>query len=596
MTAAVRVAVESPLMQLDREFDFLVPQDLRPILQFGQRVSFRFGRSKTAHSGFVTEILEDSKFATSYIDGIVSPAPVLTNEILAFARRVADRHCVALGEILSSAIPDHMPRVAIERAESSVAKKKPAVVRQALLTGKQIELGGVLYPQWMHVFLSEAQKYLNQGFSSILLVPESSDADWLARCAEALEIDVINWDAGAKSERFRKFNAVFQRNAIVIGTRSAIYAPLSNLGLLAQADDADDSFQEVGSPHTNVRDLLLLRADVSSASVLFAAPYRSVEVQRLVEIGYLAEAENSQSAQRISFTASSVRVDDASLKLAKESLTKGTLLIMLPRKGTSASVFCANCGERIKCTCGGFVWEPSEQVFSCRLCAKVFTSCQACKGTNFRRGRSGSTRTTAEIGKMFPGSVIFEAAGTKKPDVFAKKNQIVIATPGSAPRLPTGYSGLIVLDADVWLSAQGLRSEQKALRDWCEALELLSPEARVHFSGLSEELGKPLALGQHREMARQAYAEAKKLKLPPAVRFTKVSGTREQISAVIASVDSHGGEVVRNNGTEVLFRYSFKDGPKIAKDLRAIATAAKALKRGDKTVRGLSVIMDDGSI
>ena len=177
-----------------------------------------------------------------------------------------------------------------------------------------------------------------------------------------------------------------------------------------------------------------------------------------------------------------------------------------------------------------------------------------------------------------------------------KKNQIVIATPGSAPRLSTGYSGLIVLDADVWLSAQGLRSEQKALRDWCEALELLSPDARVHFSGLSEELGKPLALGQHREMARQAYAEAKKLKLPPAVRFTRVSGTREQISAVIGSVENHGGEVVRNNGTEVLFRYSFKDGPKIAKNLRAIATAAKALKRGDKTVRGLSVIMDDGSI
>jgi primosomal protein N' (replication factor Y) len=196
---------------------------------------------------------------------------------------------------------------------------------------------------------------------------------------------------------------------------------------------------------------------------------------------------------------------------------------------------------------------------------------------------------------MFPGAVIFEAAGKKKPELTGKKNQILIATPGSAPRLDKGYSGLIVLDSDVWLSAQALRSEQKALRDWCEAFELLAPQARIHFSGLSEELGKPIALGQHREMAKQAYLEAKKLKLPPAVRFTKVSGTREEITKVVATLGQNL-DAVRNSGTEILFRYSYKDGPKIARELRAIATTAKALKRGDKNVRGLSVIVDDGSI
>lgn len=248
------------------------------------------------------------------------------------------------------------------------------------------------------------------------------------------------------------------------------------------------------------------------------------------------------------------------------------------------------------CSCGGFVWEPTEGSFSCRICAKVVTGCLACKSNAFRRGRSGSSRTSAEIGKMFPGAVIFEAAGNKKPELTGKKNQILVATPGSAPRLGMGYSGLIVLDSDVWLSAQVLRSEQRALRDWCEAFELLSPNARIHFSGLSEELGRPIALGQHREIARQAFVEAKKLKLPPAVRFTKVSGSREQVSAVEASVVQAGGEVVRNSGTEILFRYAYKNGPKIAREIRAVATTAKALRRGDKNVRGLSVVVDDGSI
>ncbi len=595
MTKAVRVAVESPLMQLDREFDFLVPRELDSAIKFGQRVSFRFGRTKAIQTGFVTELLESSKFATNPIDALVSTDPVLTGEIFSFARRVADRQCVALGEILSAAIPDHMPRVQIERAPRSPTRKPPVATRQALLTGRQVEVEGAYYPQWMPAFLNRARAFLEQGMSSILLTPESADTSWLVRCAGAMGIDVLEWEASAKSERFRKFNQSFEQSAIVVGTRSAIYAPVANLAFIAQADDCDDSYQEVGSPHTNLRDLVLIRAEVSSASVLFAAPYRSIEVQRLVEIGYLTELEEQGSLPRISYSPSSVRVDDASLKLSKESLTSGTLLVLLPRKGNSSSVFCQDCGERIKCACGGYVWEPSEQLYTCRICAKVVTSCAMCKATSFRRGRSGSTRTTAEIGKMFPGAVIFEAAGKKKPELTGKKNQILIATPGSAPRLDKGYSGLIVLDSDVWLSAQALRSEQKALRDWCEAFELLAPQARIHFSGLSEELGKPIALGQHREMAKQAYLEAKKLKLPPAVRFTKVSGTREQITKVVATLGQNL-DAVRNSGTEILFRYSYKDGPKIARELRAIATTAKALKRGDKNVRGLSVIVDDGSI
>jgi primosomal protein N' (replication factor Y) len=596
MIRAVRVAVESPLMQLDREFDFLVPESLQSSVEFGQRVSFRFGRSKTSQTGFVTQLLESSKFATSPIDGLVGTHPVLTQQILTFARRVADRQCVALGEILSAAVPDHMPRIQVERPPARLPKEPPSATREVLLTGKQVAIRETFYPQWMPTFLTKSKVMFDEGFSSILLVPESSDANWLIHCANAMGIEVLNWEAGAKSEKFRKFNQAFEQLAIVIGTRSAIYVPVANLGLIAQADDADDSYQDVGSPHTNLRDLVLLRADVSGASVLFAAPYRSVELQRLVEIGYLSEAEAQVALPRISYSSSSVRVDDISLKLAKEALSKGTLLLLLPRKGTSTSAFCQGCGERIKCSCGGFVWEPTDQTFSCRICARVVTSCAACKGTSFRRGRSGSARTTAEVGKMFPGSVIFEAAGSKKPELSGKRNQILIATPGSAPRLAGGYSGLIVLDSDVWLSAQALRAEQRALRDWCEAFELLSPDARIHFSGLSEELGRPIALGQHREMAKQAFLEAKKLNLPPAIRFTKVTGSREQVSKAVSLLEQSDAEVVRNSGTEVLFRFSYKDGPRIAKELRAVATTARALRRGDKNIRGLSVVMDDGSL
>jgi primosomal protein N' (replication factor Y) len=596
MTAAVRVAVESPLMQLDREFDFLVPDLLQKSIEVGQRVSFRFGRNKQNQTGFVIELLPSSRFATSALDAVVSETPVLTKEIYLLARRVADRQCVAIGEILTTAIPSHMPRVPAEARSPASPLAKPQQTRQALLTGKQLELNGVLYPSWMPHFLASAQALRASGYSSILLVPEAADADWLARCANALGIGIINWESNSKSDRFRKFHALLNQVEIVIGARSAIYAPVANLALIAQADDADDSYTDLGSPHTTARDLVLMRAEVSNSSVLFAAPYRSVEVQRLVEIGYLDELDVPQALPRISYAEYSNRIDDASIKLARECLLRGTLLVLLPRKGTSAAAFCINCGERIKCTCGGFVWEPADAIFSCRICSKVITACLACRTNSFRRGRSGSTRTFSEIGKMFPGSIIFEATGLRKPEVIPRKNQIVIATPGSAPRMTLGYSGLIVLDSDIWLMSQGLRSEQRALRDWCEAFELLAPDARIHFSGLTEGLGKPLALGQHREMALEAFLQAKKLRLPPAVRLSRVNGAREQVMQVVEVLERLGGEVVRNSGVELLFRYPYQQGPKIALELRGIATAAKALRRGDRNVRGFSVIMDDGNI
>jgi primosomal protein N' (replication factor Y) len=539
--------------------------------------------------------MEQSKFATTEIGSIVSPHQVMRSDVFAFARQVADRQCVAIGEILQLAIPAHMPRIPVVVESPELVNSKVQVKREALLTSKQIAIQGVLYPSWMKVFLERAKELLELNQSSILLVPEASDVEWLRRLAEALDVPITLLETKQKAERFIKFHSILGRSAIVVGTRSAIYAPVANLGLIAVADDSDDSYREVGSPHTHARDLALLRAG-KNVSLLFAAPYRSVEVQRLVEIGYLKEIEDQRQIPRISFNNSPERIDDASLKLAKEALDKGTLLILLPRKGTSSAVFCATCGERLKCGCGGYIWEPSEGKFACRICGRATTSCSECRSTSLRRGRSGSGRTTAEIGKMFPGATIYEASGGKIIEVPARKNQVVVATPGSAPRLESGYAGLVVLDSEIWLAMQSLRAEQNALRDWFEAMELLSPNARVHFSGLGDHLGKPIALGQQRELARTAYLESKKLRLPPAVRVVHLAGSREAIAKLINSLERVGGDTLRNEGTNALLRFDYKVGAEIAKEIRAVALATKSEKRGTKNVRGLAVSMDELSI
>jgi primosomal protein N' (replication factor Y) len=193
---------------------------------------------------------------------------------------------------------------------------------------------------------------------------------------------------------------------------------------------------------------------------------------------------------------------------------------------------------------------------------------------------------------MFASAVIHEATQEKKPDVNSRLNQIVVSTPGSAPRIQQGYSGLLVLDTDVWLSAQHMHAEQNALRDWAEAVELLNPDARVVIAGVGDNLGKPFALWQHVEIAKASYAEAKQLSLPPAVRIVSIAGTIAQLEVAGIKITDLKGKLIRSDGRRAVYKFDYSSGLAIASELRAIATAAKSVKRGTKTVRGFSVSMD----
>ena len=594
MARFARVVVESKLLQLDRQFDFVIPPELDKDISFGSRVSFHIGRSKAKQTGFVVELLETSEFASSSLIEVVGDRPPLTREIFEFAREVANRQCVAIGEILAAAVPDHMAKTSVEAPDVFLEAAQPQATREIFLSsGRQEQIGEVLCPSWMVQFAQQAKLTFAQGLSVLLLVPEVSDLDLLEQaCKETGLEPVVMSPRQKRSDRFRIFHSLLGATQVVLGTRSAIYAPVANLGLICLADDLDESWREQGSPNTHTRELTLMRAG-KSVSLLFAAPYRSLEMQRLVEMGYVVEANKNAAPPRISFTEPGVRLDAASFDMAKSSINSGPLLILLPRKGSSAAAYCGACGERQRCKCGGYIWEPTSGILQCRICSKTHTSCQSCTSSNLKRGRTGSLRTVSEIGKAFPNATVYEATAEKVPSVPEKPNVIVVATPGAAPRLTRGYSGLLVLDCDIWLAMQHLTAEQLAMRDWTEAMELVAPDGRAVFEGLGKHLGQPLALWQHIQLASAALAETAALGLPPSVRIASLEGTPKTVEeAVRVAVDS-GAEVLRNSGGKALIRFKYAQGAEVSKVLRAVAVKAAARSTASGNRRGLNVVMDD---
>ncbi len=610
MTRYASVVVESDLLQLDREFDFIVPNGLENLVRVGQRVKFQLGRTKKLASGFITQLPESSSFATSELEEIVDLEPVLRADILKLARSVANRQAVALGEILQQAVVEHMPRIGkSEVSEIRIAAPAlPAIPgitnisgRHAVLTSaRSITFNELRYPDWCWLFASAAYQNLQSGKSSILVLPERDQIAQLTELFDAIGLGDITstWLPGAKkSDRFIKFHEVLAREkSIVIGSRSAIYAPTNNLGLIAIFDDGDDSLREQGSPYTHTREIALMRAG-SELDLLFAANYRSLEIQRLVEIGYLKDSAIQLPPPRISFSPPAQRLDAASFKLLRDALETGPVLVLIPRKGNSATVYCAGCDERLACNnCKGPIWETEKGEYRCRVCQGISHGCAKCGSTKLRRGRTGSTRTAAEFGKAFPGVTVSEFTSDTKVTAVKKNRHLVLATPGSAPRVRGGYAALLVLDCDVWLAMPALRAEQNAIRDWMEAIELLSDSGRAHITGLDSDLGQAISLGQHRELASTAFRDVNALSLPPASRVATLEGTQETISTALDLATKLGAVVLRSNLAEnasALIRFSYSQGGELSTSLKALALKTNARLVGANKRRGLKIVMDD---
>jgi len=603
-----QVVAKSNLIQLDREFDFVIPERLINSLKIGQQVSFPFGRTKKLQTGFVVGLSEKSQYATSEISEILHQSVVLSKELLAFSRLVADRQCVALGEVLAAAIPDHMARTSIPEPLVAIAlpdpvlpfEVKPALTaRSAVLTAcRSYPVAKELFSDWAFLMLTEAIKVMKLGQSVLLIVPEQSDIDELAGLAKSQGVEslIVDYSPGQKkSERFKSFHAcLVNQPTLVLGTRSAIYAPVEKLGLIAVYDDLDDSLREQGSPFTHVRELALMRAG-ADIRVLFVAPYRSIELQRLVEIGFLSDHDVIAPPARISFTEPGVRFDESAFKLVREKLSEGPVLVLLPRKGSSAALYCQGCGTRLRCSCGGMIWEPSELRAVCRLCNKPHVKCQQCASLSFKRGRTGSTRTVNELGKVFPQVAIAEATHEKSPSGLRGKNQIVVATPGAAPKVPGGYSAVLILDCDIWLARQALAAEQLAFRDWAGALELMASNGRAVLSGIGPELGQAFAMQQHRQLAKTQLSELRALDLPPAVRIATVESSAENLEQVLQIAKASAAKVlsIDSANSKVLLSFSYQAGPELSKSLRALALKSSARMQGGSKRRGLRVVMDD---
>ena len=574
--AFAKVAIESPLPQLDRLFDYSIPENLVDACKPGVRVLVPFGKGGNSQDGFVVSVSQTTEVEgqLAQIEQVISTVSVLPPSQYQLLRAIADRQAGTLSELTKLAVPKRSVRVekawlAAQASDQAQARPEPNeqvlsfrgrpdsyLGRSTLLAeprhidtrfaGKSVAEDKTLSLQgWIAHFVAFSLEQLASGKSAVLVVPDFRDQNRLiaALAALGLQHSVASFNTEqTPSARYSAYlSCLGNQPVIVIGSRAAIYAPVANLGGIALWDDSDASLQEPTAPYLHTREIALLRQQQTSCNLLFAGHSRTAEVQRLVELGYLTDLTQPFAAPKIAVSDPGLRVDSMSYQAARAAFAAGgAVLVQVANTGHSSGTYCADCGTRSQCnSCNGPLFIDDKSQPRCRWCSalNLAISCHNCGSPKLRQGTAGSTRTAAELGKSFPGVTVTEATWSHRVEQLKAGKRLVVATPGAEPVIDGGYAAVILLDGQRLLSKDTIRATEQAVAAWSNAISLLAPGGTAVGVGLASPLGQKLALWDQLAIAAQELAGRRELNFPPIFRLGTVTGPRQLVDQVVAQLD-----------------------------------------------------------
>jgi primosomal protein N' (replication factor Y) len=488
-------------------------------------------------------------------------------------------------------------------------------------------------PHWAATVAVAVRSAVAAGRGALVVVPDARDAERAGAALDAAGVtDHVRLLADdGPAPRYRAFLAARHGLArVVVGTRAAAFAPVTDLGLVVLWDDGEDTHAEPHAPYPHARDVLALRSDLEGAAFLLGSPGRTVEAQALLASGWAREVAAPRDvvrarAPRVRALTSvelanegpgaAARVPTAAWRAARDALAHGPVLVQVPRTGYLPVVACSRCRTPARCAAchGPLALAGASSTPQCRWCGRLAGGwrCDECGNAGLRAVRVGTERTAEELGRAFPGVPVRLSASTAPGGVLGAvpgAPAVVVATPGAEPVAEGGYAAALLLDAAVATAGVGLASATRALHRWLAAAHLVRPAAAGGQVLLVGD-GAPGPTGalvrfDPGGFADRELAERVELALPPAVRVAAVTGDRAGVMAVVDRVPLAGPDTVLGpvetepgprdvvgDGSlfdaapvRVVVRVPARDGLALAQQLRA-SLAVRSARREPGSVR-----------
>lgn len=437
------VAVPLPL---ENSYTYAVPDTLKEFLQPGCRVWVPF-RNREIVAYLVRlrpRSAQDQKLKS--ILKVLDPEPVLSSFMLDLTLWIADYYACSWGEAIENALPRWVKfgkkadrvKPAKKFFQEEVLEDKTGltltaeqqcifdVLRQEILApSKPYLIHGVTGSGKSEIYIRMIKEALDQKKSSICLVPEIALTEQIRRFfylhfGEHLE---ILHSKLSDSERFHAWKRIERgEKQVVLGPRSAIFAPVKNLGLIVMDEEHEGTYKQETVPRYHAREVARRRALHEKALFVMGTATPSLESMHEAKTGEITLLELRERVDRKAMP--SVRILDLkrisqdrkrSIILSPTLITeveknlndKAGTILLLNRRGFSTHIHCPKCGHIETCpSCQiSLTYHQEDDALLCHYCnykRKIAEECSQCGAPNLKFMGFGTEKIESEVAARFP--------------------------------------------------------------------------------------------------------------------------------------------------------------------------------------------------
>lgn len=561
-TLIYKVALPVPLPRL---FDYLPSQQTSQQLARGTRVKVPFGRQERV--GIILDYAMHSSLKREQLKSISSicdPFPLFPETLCDFIIKAARYYHHAIGEVAFTGLPPPLrqgkPFKSLESEQKSSFSQSLALnaeqhiaVNTILQYSNQFQpflLEGITGSGKTEVYLQVAAEVLKAQKQILVLVPEISlTPQTLKRFQTRFNCQVYAYHSRiTASKRTQVWQRVRNNEPIVvIGTRSAIFLPFINSGLIIIDEEHDPSFKQQDSFRYSARDLAVLRAQQSNCPIILGSATPAFETLSNVMSGKykkLSLPHRVTSCTLPQMSLIDVRHKKLESGLSSQLIAKmryhferqGQVLLFINRRGYSPTLMCYDCGWIAECShCDArLTYHHKRKLLICHHCLhqrKVPSHCSSCEAQALHPIGQGTERIEETLTKIFPHLKIarIDSDATRQKGnldlllSLAEKNEarLLIGTQMLAKGHHFPHLSLVgIVDADSGLLSTDFRAIERMAQ---LIIQVAGRAGRVHQAGEvmiqtfhpDHPLLQQMLKQDYTELAQQLLEERRECQLPP---------------------------------------------------------------------------------
>ncbi|MCX5706138.1 MAG: primosomal protein N', partial [Candidatus Omnitrophica bacterium] len=462
-------------LPIDVAFDYSVPHELQNNISIGSRVWVNLRNKKTV--GYVVGFVPKSSIKNvKDILELIDNSPLLGKNELLLTKQISNYYCCSWGEAIETALPEGIRKgktVSLDRDSSIATPLAPISKKETVLLHN-------LQPEakW-DIYVKEIQLALDNKKSAIILFADIHAAQKAKEIVDkkiGVSTEILYRKESKELDTWVRIRSC--ETSVVIGTRSAVFAPVNNLGLIIVDSEEDSVYKQEQVPHYHARELALMRSDFEKVKVILESRSPTLESFYLAKQGKIsyqliprlkaAPEIKIIDTRRLSFSERKSKpmlskfLADTVYSVLNE---KGKALLFLNRKGFATYASCHNCGVALRCPrCNiALAYHFQENSLICHHCNFKMEApeiCPTCNSGYIKYSGIGTDKVESELSRIFPQARIKkiesqESAGLNDADIF-------VATSAVLKNENLNFDLIGILNIDNSLNRVDFRAAEKA--------------------------------------------------------------------------------------------------------------------------------------